>query len=115
MKKLSEKSMNKPYITNYLKQLINKKHKLQKKAAKWPLTYEREFKQIRNHVTYSVRSARSHYYKEKLASNCVGNTVETWKIINKILCRNSSIKNINTIVKNDVKINDPKLIAQEFN
>ena len=41
MKIVSEKSMNKPYITNDLKQLINKKHKLQKKAAKWPLTYER--------------------------------------------------------------------------
>ena len=113
-KKVSEKSINKPYITNELKQLINQKHKLQKKAAKWPLTYETQFKQIRNQVTNLVRSARSLFYKNKLLS-CAGNAVETWKVINKVLCRNSSVKTINTIVKQNTKITDPNLIAREFN
>ena len=60
---------SKPYITYEIKQLIKEKHKLQKKFAKYPLSYGDQYRQIRNRVTQTLRTAETNYYKTVLNKN----------------------------------------------
>ena len=110
---MKTKSIAKPYITVELKNLIKEKHKLQRKYAKYPITYGDAFRNIRNQVTTAIRNAKSNYYKNKLKENSV-HSRKTWQILNMVLNRRPNE------LSNDFKINgeqtsDPLVIANGFN
>ena len=46
---------NLPYIDGEIKSLIKQKNRLQRLASRWPLTYNNEFKIVRNQVSAKVR------------------------------------------------------------
>ena len=83
-KKIRGKSKDLPYMTSEIKHLIQDKNKLQKLAARWPLSYGDQYKRVRNEVTKIIRIAKFQYYKNKL-SRCAGDTGGTWKVINEIM------------------------------
>ena len=69
--KAVQKSHNKPYITQEIKELIIERNKLLKKSIKYSLTYYQQYKQHRNQVTKEIRNSRSKYFRSRLQS-CTG-------------------------------------------
>ena len=53
---------DKPYITTDIKALIKEKHKLQKKCNKFPITYDTEYRNLRNRLSIVIRSEKSAYF-----------------------------------------------------
>ena len=105
---------NKPYITNEIKSLIKEKHKLQRKYAKYPVTYGEQFRQLRNRVTQKIRVAEANYYKSLLDNN-KGNSKKTWQAINTILRRNKTNKSPETLNTDIGSLTASKDIANHFN
>lgn len=109
---------NKPYITQEIKLLIKEKDRMQKKYAKYPITFGEQYKRLRNYVTNEIRKAKHKYYRNKLDLS-FGNSKKTWKVINEIVKpnnekKNKSIKFINPSNPEEV-ITDDKLICETFN
>ena len=61
--------VHKPYISNEIKTLIREKHRLQRLYHRWPITYEKQFKLLRNRVNSAVRNAKRKYYCDLLNKN----------------------------------------------
>ena len=60
------KGNNLPYITPEVRQLAGQRDLLRKKANKTGSKYLKQgFQQIKNRVTYKLRSLRSEYYSKK--------------------------------------------------
>lgn len=72
-----------PYITSALKTSIKEKHRLERLAKKWPLTYGETYKQFRNKLTYLLRTANNTYYKNQQKNN-QGISKRLWKAINSL-------------------------------
>lgn len=87
---LSKKNECSPYITPALKISIREKHRLERLYRRWPVTYERTYKQYRNKLTSTLRTAKNKYYKTQLNDN-QGNARKQWKTINSILGRASDV------------------------
>lgn len=111
---VKKKHANKPYITQGIKNSIKHRNKLQKLSAKWPLTYEREFKRYRNLLTALIKTARNNYYKSTLNEN-TGNPAKTWQIVNDILGRKTKSKECESFTVQGEPISDKQEIANEFN
>ena len=67
-KNVKNKYLNKPYINDNIKKLISQKNSFQRKYKKYPITYERPYKILRNKITNEIRKLKIKYYKEKLGS-----------------------------------------------
>ena len=118
-KVIRKRPNNKPYINQEIKLLIKEKEKMQKKYAKYPITYGEQYKKFRNLVTNEIRKAKHTYFKNKLNSSS-GDTKNTWKVINQILKPNNEIdKNkVNSFINpsdQQEKITDDKMICEMFN
>lgn len=109
---IKNKHINKPYINRELKNLINYKNKVQRKYAKWPLTYGEEYKRLRNLVTRRLREAKSRYFSEKLEENA--SSKSQWKVINTILNRGKQSQKI-TLKVNSIEVTDATEVANHFN
>ena len=96
--KLSSKSIRNPHITSALKKSIKEKHRLEKLAYKWPLTYRNRYKAYRNKLTSLLKEAKIAYYQDQLIANR-GNSKSHWKSINNILGRSTDGKNIEIDLK----------------
>ena len=72
------------YITTANRNSIKYRNKLQRLYAKWPLTYEKEFKQYRNILTKIIRAAKKICYKCKLSQE-TGNTKKVWQTVNHLI------------------------------
>ena len=78
----------KSYISHDIKLLIKEKHRLQRLFVKKPITYDREFRAIRNTVNKIIRKAKDSYYRCKIKNaNEQNNTKETWNILNHLMGR----------------------------
>ena len=104
----------KPYITPEIKALIHEKHRLQRLYAKWPITYEREFKFIRNNVNKKIREAKSQYYKRFIRANA-NNGRGAWNVLNKLMGRAKKLSDSIELTVNDKVISNAKDVANEFN
>ena len=69
--------------------LIKEKNRLQKLAAKWPISYGPSYRKIRNKVTESIRIAKNKYFKDRLLG-CSGDSKNTWKVINDVMNRHKT-------------------------
>ena len=112
-KSLKSKSFKKPYITCEIRNLIKEKNKLQKKYAKWPLSYGETFRSLRNRLKLTIRKAKADHYKMKLDQSA-GDTKKTWQILNDVLHRNNKQK-ADKVLIDEKEINDPNVITNEFN
>ena len=110
---IKEKHYGKPYITPGIIKSIKHRNKLQKLFAKWPLTYETQFKRYRNMLTSIIRTARDNYVKSKLHQES-GNAKKTWKTVNNLIGKERA-KLPSSICFNDKIISNNIEIAEEFN
>ena len=62
---VKERHIVKTYITTAIRNFIKHANKLQRLCARWPITYEKEFKQYRNMLTKIIRTAKENHYKDK--------------------------------------------------
>ena len=108
---------DKPFINNEIKSMIKEKNKLHKKYVKHPITYNNDFKQIRNRLTDTIRKSKADYYNNKL-NETNGDSRKTWGLINEIINPCSKQKNNLKFISPqspDIEISDPKQIADGFN
>ena len=117
-KTVKKRRKDKPYITQEIKILMKERDCMQKKYAKHPLTYDEQFKRLRNQVTNKIRKAKHQYYKNILDSSS-GDTKKTWSVINQIIRPNDENKNKTNKFSNptnpDEVINDDRVICEMFN
>ena len=88
-KTIKLKSLEKPYITNEIKALINVKNKLAIKFSRYPLTYATPYRTARNKVNKMKKKAKATYFKSKFAEYS-SNSKKTWTRINSIIAKNPS-------------------------
>jgi len=106
---------HRPWITSAIKKSINKKNLLYKSYVKHKTTESfNSYKAYRNKLTAILRKAEKNYYAAKL-ENVKDNLAKTWKILNSIISRTTRVDTVIEIVSNDQHINDPCVIANQFN
>lgn len=110
---IKEKHLGKPYITPGIIKSLKHRNKLQKLYAKWPLTYEKIFKNYRNTLTAVIREAKDSYFKNKL-NNQSSDMRKTWKTINYLFGKSSS-KLPYSMNFDDRTFSNNKEISEEFN
>ena len=111
--KIKEKHIGKPNITTVIRNSIKERNRLQKLYAKWPLTYERQFKKYRNMLTSLIRKAKNDYLINTLKEGA-GNSKKTWNVVNDLLGRKRN-SNSNVFVHQGRNLTDSLHIAEEFN
>ena len=111
--RVKNKHKNKPYITAAIKKSIKERNRLQKLYAKWPLTYEKQFKTYRNMLTSIIREAKSKNNKNTLEKN-KGDAKKTWEMLNNLLGKDRK-RNADTYVNQGVNLTDSFDIADGFN
>ena len=89
--KINSKQLSKPWITPKLQDRIREKHRLERLADDYPITYRELYRTHRNALTKALRTAREKYDKEQL-STCQGDIKATWKSLNTILGRRTNFK-----------------------
>jgi hypothetical protein len=72
------------------------------------------YKIYKNKLTSIIRSSEKNYFSNKLLK-VKDNLAKTWKVLNNMTNRSQKPKIIDQIEKNNMKINDPRDIAEEFN
>ena len=93
-----------PWLTSPIKELINTRDKLKRKAIITNLEWDWEnYKRIRNRVNIELKIAKKEYYSTRIADEGT-NPKKAWKTINDLLGR----KNKQTVV-NELKLGDNSL------
>ena len=88
--KLKNLDVKKPYITSEIKQLLKEKHRLKKKYNKYPITYGREYRLLRNSLNSRIRTAKKMYFRSEFRDT--RDTKAAWKVINGLLGREQKIR-----------------------
>ena len=107
------KHVGKPYITPAIVKSIRQKNKLQRLYAKWPTTYEQQFKKYRNTLTSVIKAAKQNYLNSRLKEN-TSNPKKMWQVINNVLGRIEANLETSFTHKNKI-IMDKTDIANTFN
>ena len=109
---MRRKSEVSPHVTPALKNSIREKHRLERLAKKWPLTYREVYRKYRNRLTSVLRTAKNNYYKNKFNDN-QGNPKRQWSTINAILSRSNNCSN-SRIELNPVSLNRSVTFNEHF-
>jgi hypothetical protein len=108
------KSEYTPWLTNEIKNMSYHRDYLKKKAVSLNSpAYHIAYKKCRNEVNRRIKDAKTNFYKTSLDNST--NSKESWKIINKLLYKNSKTTSINELIVNHNKITGDKNMANEFN
>lgn len=113
VKYLSQKRINKPWLSSAILCSIKKKSKYFK-LYKLGLVNEAYYKRYRNTLTNVIRSAKQLYYRNRFQAH-LGNSRKTWKLIGDIVFNKQSKKNISSVVVDDIEYDSPVDIANLFN
>ena len=104
-----------PWITSSIKELMNKRDKLKRKAIITNLENDwLIYKKTRNKVNIELRNSKKDYYSTKIAGDR-SNPKEAWKTINNLLGRQSKSTTVNELKLNESSLTNPKDIAEGFN
>lgn len=107
----------KPWITGGLLRSIRKRDALKKQCTLSPnnLASLNNYKKYRNSLSKLIKKSRYDYYKDKLGQ-CLNDSKKTWSVIREATGDRENRHEINYITdRNNVKLTEPKLIANEFN
>jgi hypothetical protein len=103
------------WMTKGLMRSCMKKSKLYRKYCKNRTKRNKDnYLAYRNKLKKLIRLSETRYYKEKFNS-LMGNTRETWKLLDSVLNKNRECDISNFFVENDVEITDKTLIVKKFN
>ena len=109
---IKNKHQNKQYITPGIKRSIKEKNRLQRLAAKWPITYGIRFKRYRNILNKTIKNSKAQYIQSQLEN--ASNIKQYYKTLNKILKGTSNQNNI-TLKINGTDTCDPTTVANHLN
>lgn len=109
----SNKNLLSPHITPAFKKSISEKKRLERLAAKWPLSFREKYKTYRNQLTKLLKIAKNKYYKDDLKEN-QGNGRATWRTINHILGKPKHTSRNETIILNNESTNAAETFNQYF-
>ena len=112
--KIKKIDLEKPYITNEIKNEIIEKRRLQKLCYTRPITYRDLFKMQRNKVNQLVKCAREAYYKTKL-QQCGSSTKDSWRTLNSLLGQARGNKVCDEFLIGESITTDKHVIVEEFN
>ena len=105
-----------PWLNSEIKKEMFKRDSLKKKAINsgsqndW-LT----FKKAKNAVNYSIRCAKSVYYRHKLNEK-LGDQKTTWKVLNDLMGKKSAVTEVNEILTStNTTLRNAEQIANHFN
>jgi hypothetical protein len=88
---------NIPWLTNAIKKQILERDRLKFLAVKYNSeNYWTAYKTSRNHITSTLREAKTAYYKEQFES-AKHDPKKSWKTVNKILNRKQECREIKCI------------------
>ena len=102
-KKVTNKRLRKPWISDTFIEQINYKHELAKLVDKGRID-KKTYTDFRNRLTKDLREAKLKYYDTEFTKNS-GNIKGTWKIINKNIKNQFKSKKL-IIKENDIILND---------
>ena len=112
-KYITQKRMNKPWLTSSLFEKIKLKSKFYKMSKLGTMSLL-SYKRYRNKLTNDIRNAKRSYYKNAF-TRCSNNMKATWNLINGVVHEGKSRENINEIVIDGVSSCDGTQIAEKFN
>ena len=101
-----------PWFSADVKNLIKVKNKLYRKYVRKPISYGREYRNVRNQLNNLIKYKKKLYYKNLLLKYN-NNARKYWSVLNDLLCRkkNASCKKLEI---NGVIIENKSDIANEF-
>jgi hypothetical protein len=106
---------NIPWLTNAIKKQIRERDRLKSLAVKYNSeNYWTAYKTSRNHITSSLRAAKTAYYKAQFES-VKHDPKKAWKTVNKILNRKQECRETNCIHTQNGQISCPNELAECFN
>ena len=104
-----------PWITSSIKELINTRDKLKRKAIITGLKNDwSNYQRTRNKVNIELRNARKDYYSTKIAGD-KSNPKEAWKTINSLLGKSNKPTIVNELKLDENSLTNSKDIAEGFN
>ena len=104
-----------PWLTSPIKELINTRDKLKRKAIITNLEGDWEnYKRIRNRVNIELKNAKKEYYSTRIADEGT-NPKKAWKTVNDLLGRKNKQTVVNELKLGDNGLTNPKDIAEVFN
>ena len=105
-----------PWLNSEIKKEMFNRDSLKKKAIKSGSQHDWSiFKKARNAVNYSIRSAKSKYYRRKLNENA-GDLKTTWKVLNDLMGKKSAVTEVNEILTStNTTLKNAEHIANHFN
>jgi hypothetical protein len=107
-------SVRKKWLSYGLKNSIKLKNKLYLRYKRSPTTDNHlKYKVYKNKLTSLIRTAEKNYYDELFKQN-KNNLKKSWQIIKRILNKDSSIRNAQLLINNQLTT-DHKVIAEHFN
>ena len=110
-KKVTKKSLLKPWVTESLAKRIKIKHNLARMANKGR-TDKKTYTDFKNQLTTQLRIAKANYYEEEFSKN-TGDIRGTWKVINSNI--KNKVKSKNVVIKENDTILDQKDVPYKFN
>ena len=109
------RSLNAPWITNDIKNLMNTRDRFKRKAIL--INNENDwlnFRTTRNKVNIKLRNAIKDYYSSKITGQKF-NPNKAWKSINSLLGRQNKPAVVNELTVGNNKLTYPENIAEGFN
>ena len=104
-----------PWLTNAIKKQMRERDRLKFLAVKYNSeNYWTAYKTSRNHITSTLREAKTAYYKAQFES-VKHDPKKAWKTVNKILNRKQECREINCIHTQNGQISCPNELAERFN
>ena len=104
-----------PWITQGILGSIKKRNKMYKSYISNPSKENlNKYKQYRNKLTSTIRTSKEMYYAKQL-ENAEGNLNATWNIINKLINKNKSHNNVESLNIDNQDITTLADIAHTFN
>ena len=109
------RSKNTPWVTNEIKNLINTRDSLKRKAVITKLETDwQNYKMTRNKVNIELRKTKRDYFSNKIAGQKC-NPREAWKTINSLMGRQNKPAIINELRIGESKLTNSRDIAEGFN
>ena len=108
------KPVQKPWMTNQIKLVIQEKNRLHSKYCRRPVIYGNQYRLMRNRLNNLLRQTKCSYYQNLLFS-IQNDSKKTWNVLNLLLNRNSKKSNtISEIEDNNTVITDLSRIYNVF-
>ena len=114
MKKIHNKTLSKPWITNSIQKLIKKKNFLYYKKLKQPTEISVEkYKSCKKELDFTLKLSKKSYFERKMFETS-RNMKERWDAIRLLINKNKN-KNVNCPIKSKILGNHFSTIAEKLN